>query len=1727
MRKLSSNCVAFVVFMFNFLFAVELVADTLEQVVVGTAAPTALSDGQTIDLTVTYAATDNALVSGLGARLHFDSSALMVGDYSYRLSEGAQPFQIIDDFFDLDSDVSTDKYLLTSWADVSGAGWPINFDQPVVLYIVPLTANSDFSGTTLKFTGASVAPGYSLVTNDLFIAENIGSLDIDGNGQFDALTDGLLLLRSMFGLTQDALISGTVAPDAIYTTAEGIQARITELGNIADIDNNTEIDALTDGLLILRYLFGLQAEVLIDGVVSDNSRRSTAGEIENYLRRLTATNSSPPVFTSGAIFSAAENQTAIGTVTATDTDTDNGLISFTVSGSELSITSAGVLTFSSAPDYETQSSYSATVTASDGTNSTDQSITVTVTDVDDVAPVFSSSASFSAAENQTAIGTVTATDVDTDNSSISFSVSGSELTITSAGVLTFASAPDYETKSSYTATVTATDGTNSTDQSITVNVTNLNDNSPVFTSLATFSAAENQRNIGTVTATDDDASDSITFTVSGSELLITSAGVLSFAATPDYETKTSYTATVTATDGTNTVTQNITISVTDANDSAPVFTSNSSFSAAENQIAIATLTASDPEDDAIVFTISGSELSITSAGVLTFSSAPDYETQSSYSATVTASDGTNSTDQSITVTVTDVDDVAPVFSSSASFSSAENQTAIGTVTATDVDTDNSSISFSVSGSELTITSAGVLTFASAPDYETKSSYTATVTATDGTNSATQNIAVSIININEAPIITSGSSYNADENQTEIGFITATDESTDLIYELTGTDASNININNSTGQMAFNSAPDYETKEVYSAIARVYDDIYFTQKAFQILVTNLNDNSPTFISDSILSVDEGTTSIVTVSASDLDGDSIAFSVSGDDADSLSIDASSGVLAFSSAPDYEVKSSYAAIITASDGENTTDQSITVSINNLNDNSPSFTSSLSFTANENQTAIGTVSATDADGDTVTYSLAGADSDAISINDTSGVLTFNASPNHEEKASYSVTVTASDGQNTDEESINISIVDLNDSGPVFTNSASQNIDEQDSLPYNNSWENFSVTTLTATNDIGVQDNNISFEFSTAGGVKDNNSFDLTGANLHIGQNGLDYESACGGDGVCQVTITATNSFGSTVQNMEIDINNTNDENTGCPSSSIYASINEETSGYVLDLSSQMASCFDPDGYPLSFYLSDANDIDQHLSAVLDASAQTVTIDVPDSENLPGSGPSYQLVMYANDGNSQSAINIHITVVDLNDNAPSWHNGAYEWNKGEYNGPSPKDDGAHWFGPSVCDSDKLHDYTDLTISLSGTDASEFELLNYTETTGWDEDTSNSNGTCRGFVVSPVNYQDYETNTKNTYNFSLDFSDGTNTGQTNVTVNIIDKKGVEDSETLLSKHRMWRYRETTNSSKVFNKNNQLNQSQPWGLGLIFKTEQNGQGRLIQISPKHTEQSGVDYDYAQAIEGSGYISWGLDNGGRYIEFKYHEFSSVSPAASYGYTFKTYIQPVPTNYQWEGHSWGLYVDFDGTSNAQYDESAFRVFLIDLDGTDVVDMTSHPNSTVTFDYTGSDWAVDPPNREGYVVNPLTSTTYTNNSRQYFYSLVSTTFLPNDLPDTNEIYTLVTDPLKWLDDYKIGQEYRRYSGSDTDESGHLLQNFQKMDLNSAKSTQVYLFCEEDDINSSGNIVRDEISNQVYLDAPEYAADGQPLEHGDWAGASWSGTLPRCTSGADWDNGPQDDLTD
>ena len=111
----------------------------------------------------------------------------------------------------------------------------------------------------------------------------VNSWDLDDNGSADALTDGLIMLRYMFGLRDQDLLGSVVADDTPLSENE-IKTRIENMYQNADIDNSSQVDALTDGLLLLRYLFGLRGDSLIEDVVSETAERSTATVIESYIQ---------------------------------------------------------------------------------------------------------------------------------------------------------------------------------------------------------------------------------------------------------------------------------------------------------------------------------------------------------------------------------------------------------------------------------------------------------------------------------------------------------------------------------------------------------------------------------------------------------------------------------------------------------------------------------------------------------------------------------------------------------------------------------------------------------------------------------------------------------------------------------------------------------------------------------------------------------------------------------------------------------------------------------------------------------------------------------------------------------------------------------------------------------------------------------------------------------------------------------------------------------------------------------------------------------------------------------------------------------------------------------------------------------------------------------------------------------------------------------------------------
>ena len=110
------------------------------------------------------------------------------------------------------------------------------------------------------------------------------SFDIDNSTSLAALTDGLLVIRHLFGFTGDTLIASATDTSAIRNSAADISAYLTSAETELDIDGSGDVTALTDGLLLIRYLFGFSGDSLISGAVGTDATRTTSTEIEEYIK---------------------------------------------------------------------------------------------------------------------------------------------------------------------------------------------------------------------------------------------------------------------------------------------------------------------------------------------------------------------------------------------------------------------------------------------------------------------------------------------------------------------------------------------------------------------------------------------------------------------------------------------------------------------------------------------------------------------------------------------------------------------------------------------------------------------------------------------------------------------------------------------------------------------------------------------------------------------------------------------------------------------------------------------------------------------------------------------------------------------------------------------------------------------------------------------------------------------------------------------------------------------------------------------------------------------------------------------------------------------------------------------------------------------------------------------------------------------------------------------------
>ncbi len=155
--------------------------------------------------------------------------------------------------------------------------------RPSILTAMELGNNADPDDDNDGFTDAEELADGTNPLNRFSCRSGCFSFDIDENLEAQPLTDGLLVIRHLFGFSGDSLTSGAVSGDASRDGSDVIASYLTDADSQLDIDGDGESKPLTDGLLLIRYLFGFSGDSLISGAIGDGAERDTADEVEAYI----------------------------------------------------------------------------------------------------------------------------------------------------------------------------------------------------------------------------------------------------------------------------------------------------------------------------------------------------------------------------------------------------------------------------------------------------------------------------------------------------------------------------------------------------------------------------------------------------------------------------------------------------------------------------------------------------------------------------------------------------------------------------------------------------------------------------------------------------------------------------------------------------------------------------------------------------------------------------------------------------------------------------------------------------------------------------------------------------------------------------------------------------------------------------------------------------------------------------------------------------------------------------------------------------------------------------------------------------------------------------------------------------------------------------------------------------------------------------------------------------
>ena len=752
-------------------------------------------------------------------------------------------------------------------------------------------ADTKSSTTTVSISVGNIAPEFG--ANPVAWASGFAN----GNVAEDTYTNAPVTLGTVAAEAQ-----GNTNP-LTYTILDGNEDGIFSLTGAGALSLVKPLDAETTG----EYLLTIQVS---DGTTTPDTTTITVtvGDVNEH------TPAAPTIswlsdFTNGNVAENTESNTPLATVTATDADARPTLqYNISGTGSDLfDIDNAGNLTLKGRLNFEsTTTSYDLTITATDGTNtSPPTAITITVTDV---APEFGLNVVMWAAgfrdgvvaedtyiRTPVTLGTIAA-DPQGNTNPLTYTIIGGNVddtfSLTPAGALSLVKPLDAETIGKYFLTIQVSDGTTTPDTTIiAVTVDDVGDvnrhepTAPTITWAADFTGGNVAEStaIGTLLAsarsTDGDGDETVTYSISGTGsnlfAIDPKTGAITLAGALDYETTRSYSLTVTASDGTNPATTDITITVGDVDPElvwAKGFVDGIIAETAAEGAHIATFT-QDDDSTALVLGYSitggntGDVFAIDNAGRLTLTeNALDYATTTDYTLTVQISTFLTTTTTEVHIRVGGTEalwrdgfgyvdaDNNPVVNVARVGADAAQVTILGSFSHNRFADDSTTYSIAGGNTHQFAIHNGYLHFFGNPGTQTPDTYRLTIIATDGTLTDSTDIVINVANQN-APVFASqpvaweaGFADDIQEDTaigTLLGQVDASDaDASTLSYHFVenGAITSSVgafSIDADTGAISLTGGLDYETDTSHDLKIRVSDGFHTTDTDISIAVGDVD------------------------------------------------------------------------------------------------------------------------------------------------------------------------------------------------------------------------------------------------------------------------------------------------------------------------------------------------------------------------------------------------------------------------------------------------------------------------------------------------------------------------------------------------------------------------------------------------------------------------------------------------------------------------------------------------------------------------------------------------------------------------------------------------------------------------------------------------------------------------------------------------------------------------